>query len=43
MQNSVLIGMLTTLLAKDKVRAEEFAEKYEISTRTVIRYIDALS
>lgn len=43
MQNSVLIGMLTTLLAKDKVSAEEFAEKYEISTRTVIRYIDALS
>lgn len=43
MQNSVLVGILTTLLAKDKVSAQELAEKYEISTRTVIRYVDTLS
>lgn len=43
MQNSVLVGILSTLMAKDKVTAEELATKYEISTRTVIRYIDAIN
>ena len=43
MQNSVLVGILYTLMAKNKVTAEELAKKYEISTRTVIRYIDAIN
>lgn len=43
MQNSVLFGMLITLLAKKIVTREEFAEKFEVSTRTVSRYIDVLN
>lgn len=39
----VLLGMLFDLLAKRKVTAGYFAEKFEISTRTVYRYIDLLS
>lgn len=44
MQMNVLIGMLSTLLsADDLVRADDLAREFEISTRTVYRYIDVLS
>ncbi len=43
MQNSVLVGILITLLSKKKVGLYELSLKYEVSSRTVIRYIDALS
>lgn len=39
----ILLEMLFDLLAKRKVTAGYFAEKFEISTRTVYRYIDLLS
>jgi predicted DNA-binding transcriptional regulator YafY len=42
MQNAVLFGMLLTLLSKKKVSAREFSIKYEISTRTVYRYVETL-
>lgn len=44
MQMPVMVGILSTLLSSDNlVRAEDLAEKYEISARTVYRYIDVLS
>lgn len=44
MQIPVLVGMLSTLLASDKlVCAEELAQKYEISVRSVYRYMAMLS
>ena len=44
MQNSVVYGILMTLLtSREKVSRKFLAEKYEISERTVRRYIDALS
>ena len=44
MQIPVLVGMLSTLLAADNlVRAEELAQKYEISVRSVYRYMAMLS
>ena len=43
MQNSILVGILSTLLAKKKVTAIELATKYEISVRTVMRDIDVIN
>lgn len=43
MQQSVIFGILLTLLNKRKVKRSYLAEKYEISTRTVQRYIDVLN
>ena len=44
MQIPVLVGMLSTLLASDGVvRAEDLAQKFEISTRSVYRYMAMLS
>lgn len=43
MQNSILVGILSNLLAKPKVTSAELAKKYEISPRTVMRYIDAIN
>lgn len=42
MQNGVLFGILMTLLNKKRVSASELAAKFELSTRTINRYIDAL-
>lgn len=42
MQYPILIGIFTTLLSHDKITAAELAQKYEVSTRTVMRYIDVL-
>ena len=44
MQIPILIGMLSTLLsADDLVKADELAAKYEISVRSVYRYVAMLS
>ena len=43
MKFTILIEILFELLAKRKVTAPYLAEKYEISTRSVYRYIDQLS
>ena len=43
MKFTILVEMLFDLLAKRKVTARYFAEKYEISERTVYRYLDCLS
>jgi len=43
MQTSILVGIMTTLMTRDKVGAEELAKKYEISKRTAIRYVDAIN
>ncbi len=43
MKFSILIAILFDLLAKRKVTATYLAEKYEISQRTVYRYIDLMS
>lgn len=43
MKFSILIAILFDLLARRKVTATYLAEKYEISPRTVYRYIDLMS
>lgn len=44
MQNSMMYGILMTLLtSKDKVSRNFLARKYEVSERTIRRYIEALS
>jgi len=42
MQQSVIFGILLTILNHRKVKREYLAEKFEVSTRTVQRYIDVL-
>jgi len=37
-----LLGILTTLLQKDRVTAQELAEKFEVNRRTIGRDVDAL-
>lgn len=43
MKISILIDMLFDFLSKRKVTAAYLAEKYDISTRTVYRYVEVLS
>ena len=43
MKFAILLDILFDLLLKRRVTATELAEKHEISTRTVYRYIDLLS
>lgn len=43
MKYAILLKMLFDLLAKRRLTAGYFAEKYEISERTVYRYVDELS
>lgn len=43
MQNWVLYGIMLTLLTKKKASRQYLAEKFEISERTVSRYIDTLA
>ncbi|MBQ8374221.1 MAG: YafY family transcriptional regulator [Clostridia bacterium] len=43
MKFGILLGMLFDLLSKRKLTAAFFADKYEISVRTVYRYVDELS
>ncbi|MBQ7224845.1 MAG: YafY family transcriptional regulator [Clostridia bacterium] len=42
MNSSVMFGILITVLSHKKVTKRQLAEKFEVSERTVIRYIDAL-
>lgn len=42
MRSDVLIGIMFHLLFNEKANAEYFAKKYDISTRTVYRYIEEL-
>ena len=39
----ILLDMFFELLAKQKVSAPYFAQKYDLSVRTVYRYVDILS
>ena len=44
MQIPILVGIMSTLLASDEVvKASELAQKYEISQRSVYRYVSMLS
>ena len=43
MQPLVLVGILTDLLIKRKVSRKTFAKKYEMSERTVTRYVGLLA
>ena len=43
MKNQILIDILFLLLSREKVSAKYIAEKFNISTRSVYRYIDELS
>ena len=43
MKYEIMTGMLFDLLSKKCVKATYFANKYEITTRTVYRYIDELT
>ncbi|MGI5860201.1 MAG: helix-turn-helix transcriptional regulator, partial [Tepidanaerobacteraceae bacterium] len=38
-----LLSILMLLLRKDRVKAKELAEKFEVSTRTILRDIDAIN
>jgi len=38
-----LLSILVLLLRKDRVQAKELAEKFEVSTRTILRDIDAIN
>lgn len=38
----VALGIFSELLKKKKVKASYLADKYEVSTRTIYRYIDTL-
>ena len=43
MQNDILFGILITLLTNKKCTARELATKYEMSVRTIYRYLDTLN
>lgn len=42
MKQYLLLSLLLELLKKDKMPAKYFADKYEVSTRTVYRYLNSL-
>ena len=43
MKSFLLFGILITVLKKEKVTSTKLAEEFEVSQRTVMRYLDALS
>lgn len=43
MKQYLVFGIFLYISQRNKTTAKEIAEKFEISTRTVYRYIDALS
>ena len=43
MRNEVLFDIMITILSKKIVTAKFLAEKYNMSTRSIYRYIDTLS
>ena len=42
MKTDRLIGILSILLQKDKITAQELADKFEVSRRTILRDVNAL-
>ena len=43
MKNDILYGIMLTLLVNKKSTAKELAAKYEMSVRTIYRYLDTLN
>lgn len=43
MKNYILIGILLDLLNHDRITAKDLAAKYELSTRSIYRYVDTLT
>lgn len=43
MKTDRLIGILSVLMQKDRITANELAEKFEVSKRTILRDIEAIS
>lgn len=43
MQNYLIFGIFLFITQRKKTTSKEIAEKFEISRRTVYRYIDSLS
>ncbi len=43
MESSVAIGIVFKLMRNNRVKARELSEDFEISIRTVYRYVDILS
>ena len=43
MQLYIMMGVLLTLMQNGKMTAKQLAEKFEVSTRSIYRYIDSLS
>lgn len=43
MQFSVILGILLTILNNRKITRDQLSEKYEITTRTVSRYLDIIA
>lgn len=43
MQSYLLFGMLIFILKKGKTTTKELAEEFEVSRRTVLRYLDKLA
>ena len=43
MQSFLLFGILITILRKGKITTMELAEEFEVSRRTILRYLERLS
>lgn len=43
MSTHIMISILIELMQNDKVTAQRLAVKYEVSARSIYRYVDALS
>ncbi len=43
MENSIAIGIVFRLLNGNRITAKQISEDYEVSVRTVYRYIDQIS
>ncbi len=43
MKHEIMFGILFTLLSKRKISAGELARKYEVSVRTIYRYVDEMT
>ena len=43
MQLYIMMGVLLSLMQNGKMTAKQLAEKFEVSTRSIYRYVDSLS
>lgn len=43
MENSVAIGIVLKLMRGKRVKAKELSDEFELSVRTIYRYVDTLS